>query len=316
MGAALAPAAVRSQRARRLPRVALVFNAVPLIEMAGAEPAHPFARAFVDGLREQGLVDGRDIVIERRSAEGRPERMAALMQEIVALEVDVIVTTGPGVTAAQRATDRIAIVALPGHFATDLNLARPGGNLTGIGVHSGEIVGKELQFLKDAVPAIARVSVIDNSLSGVQSRIERRDALERAARTLRLQLSWLHADVPEELDAVFAAIAHDRPDALYAAGTAVNFGERRRLVDFAMSLRLPMVGFAEDGGLLDYGSDILDELRRAAVYVKRILEGAKPGDLPVEQPTKFVLVINLKTAKSLGITIPQPLLLRADRLIQ
>jgi putative ABC transport system substrate-binding protein len=316
--AALAPMRVGAERAGRLPRVALVFNAVPLAEMAGAEPAHPFARAFVVGLREQGLVDGRDIIIERRTAEGRPERMAALMRELVVLGVDVIVTTGPGVHAAQRATDRIAIVALPGTFDSDLvaNLARPGGNLTGIGVHSQEIFAKELQLLKEALPEVQRVAVIDNRVAQVRNRALRRDALEGAARALQLQLLWLHADVPEELDTAFAAIVRERPEALYAVGTTVNFGERRRIADFAMRQRLPLLGFPEEGGLLDYGSEMTDELRRAAVYVKKILDGAKPGDLPVEQPTRFTLTLNLRTAKALGVTIPQSLRLRADKVIE
>ena len=319
-GAALASGRATGQQRKRLPRVALVFGAIPVAEMAGADPVHAYARAFVHGLRDLGLVEGRDIVIERRSAEGRGrERLDALMQEVVGLGVDVIVTTGPGAEAAQRATDRIPIVGLVSNVLdaglVD-SLSRPGRNLTGIGENAPAIFGKELQLLKEAAPAISRVAVIGwRPRPGPLPRwhIE----LEAAARASQLELLWLNVDKPEEFDAAFATIVRERADALYAVGNHVNFAHDRRLADFALKQRLPSVGFPEAGMLLSYGpSDFVEDFRRAALYVKKILDGAKPADLPWQQPTKYSLTINLKTAKALGLTIPEPLLLRADEVIQ
>lgn len=316
---ALASVCATGQQTKRLPRVALVFGSVPVAEMAGANPIHPYARAFVHALRDLGLVDGRNMVLVRRSSEGHPDRLPALMEEVVRDGVDVIVTTGPaGVKAAQRATDRIAIVAVVSN-ALDTgainSLARPGKNVTGVGLDSPEIAGKQLQLLKEAAPAISRVAVIAFSPPpGPRDRW--RVEMDAAARALRLELLWLGADKPEDLDAAFATIIRERADALYASGNHVNYAQRQRIADFALKQRLPSLGFADEGMLLSYEDDLADNLRHAANYVKKILDGAKPADLPFDQPEKYTLTINLKTANALRLTIPQPLLLRADEKIE
>jgi putative tryptophan/tyrosine transport system substrate-binding protein len=309
-----------AQRAEKLPRVALVFNNIPAAELSD----HRIARAFVDGLRDLGLVEGRNIVIERRSAEGRYERFPSLMQELLALHVDVIVAIGRSVGAARRATDTIPIVAV----GTDdldadgsaASLARPGRNVTGLSgeVDLGVAHGKRLQLLTEAAPKASRVAFLSQ-----RSRPSDRfwhPATEAAARALGLKLLWVGADTPEELEAAFAAIAKDRVDALVLDGTPVNYGHMRSISEFAAKLRLSAIYTfregPEAGGLMSYGSNLADLFRRAATFVDRILKGAKPGDLPIEQPTKFELVINLKTAKALGLTIPQTLLHRADEVIQ
>jgi putative ABC transport system substrate-binding protein len=318
--AALAAARSIAQRTNQLPRVALVFGAVPVAEMAGADPANPRARAFVHGLRDLGLVEGRNIIIERRSAESRgPERMAALMQEVVALDVDVIVTTGsPGARAAQSATDRIAIIGVVDNaLETGLiaSMARPGRNFTGIGENSSAMDGKRLQLLKEAAPAISRVAVIAyRPLAGPPPKW--RIDMETAARSMRLDILWLGVDVPEQFDAAFETTMREHADALYVLSTHVNYAHQRRIADFALRQRLPSLGFPVAGMLLSYEADFNEMMRRAAGYVKKILDGAKPGDLPFEQPTKYSLVINLKTAKALGLTIPQSLLVRADERIE
>jgi putative ABC transport system substrate-binding protein len=289
--------------------------------MAGPDPAHPRPRAFVQALRDLGLVDGRNIIIERRSAEGRIDRLDAIMQEMVGLGVDVIMTTGgPGVKAAQRATERIPIVAVIDNALSSGfidSMARPGGNFTGIGENSPAIDGKRLQLLKEVAPAISRVAVLGyRPLPG--PRAKWRDELDTAARSMRLGVLWLGADGPEELDAALGTIVRDRPDALYALSTAVNFAYRQRIGEFALKQRLPSIGppEADAGMLLSYEADFLEMMRRAAVLVKKILDGAKPSDLPFEQPTKYLFVINLKVAKAIGLTIPPNVLLRADEVIR
>jgi putative ABC transport system substrate-binding protein len=287
--------------------------------MAGPDPVNSTARAFVHALRDVGLVDRQNIVIERRSAEGRgPERLAALMQEVVGLGVDVIVAQGTGVLAAQRATNQIAIVGvLDNVIDTGLveSLARPGGNVTGIGASDPASYGKELQLLKEAAPAISRVAVI--ALRPPPGpRASWRVAIDAAARSLRMDVLWVTVDGEEDLEAAFTTIIRERADALDATANHINYAHRRRIADFALQQRLPSIGYAEDGMLLDYSFDDDEVMRRVAAQVKKILGGAKPGDLPYEQPTKFVLTVNLKTAKSIGLTIPQSLLLRADEVIR
>jgi putative ABC transport system substrate-binding protein len=316
--AALATVRATGQQAHRLPRVALVFGSVPLKEMTGSDPVHPYARAFVHGLRDLGLVDGRDIVLVLRSSEGYLDRLPVLMEEVVRQGVDVIVTTGAGVRAAKRATDRIAIVGVVGN-ALDTgaigSFARPGGNVTGIGQDNPEVYGKQLQLLKEVAPAISRVAVIASSpLDGPRARW--RGEMDKAARALRLELLWLSADKPEDLNAAFERIVREHADALYADGNHVNYAQRQRIADFALKQRLPSFGFVEEGMLLSYWDDLADAMRRAAGYVKKILSGAKPADLPFEQSEKYTLTINLKTAKALGVTVPRELLLRADEVIQ
>jgi putative ABC transport system substrate-binding protein len=287
--------------------------------MAGPDPSDSSVRAFVHSLRDLGLVDGRNIVIERRSAEGLgPERMSVLMQEMVSLGVDAIVTTGTGVGAAQRITDQIAIVGMVDTILdTGLvdSLARPGRNVTGIGVNSGAGYGKELQLLKEAAPAVSRVAVLASSPSPGR-RESWRVEVDAAIRSMRMDSLWPVVDAAEDIDAAFTAIRRERADALDVMPNHINYAHRRRITQFALQQRLPSIGFPEDGMLLDYSADTEEVMRRIAAQVKKILGGAKPGDLPFEQPTKFLLTLNLKTAKALGLTIPQTLLLRADKVIQ
>jgi len=315
------PLRVASQQPNRLPRVALVYGN-SLADIAGADPPDSRARAFVHALRDLGLVEGRNILIERRAPEGRPERLPALMQEVVGTGVDVIVTFGgPGVTAAQRATDRIPIVGVvDAVLDTGLidSLARPGRNLTGIGENSAAIHGKRLQILKETAPAISRVAVFTyRPLSGPRARW--RVETDTAAAAIALDVLWLGVNTPEDVDAAFSTIVREHADALYVLSTYVTHPQRERIADFAIKQHLSSIGSRDGvtaGMLLSYEADNTEEMRRAAVMVKKILDGTKPADLPFEQPTKYSLVINLKTAKALGITIPQSLLLRADEVIR
>jgi putative ABC transport system substrate-binding protein len=308
----------KGQQAVRIPRVAFVAN-FSVAEGLGPNPVDPYVRAFVHGLRDMGLVDGNNILVERRSTEGRIDRLPVLMQEMVALGVDVIVTVGgPAVWAAHRATDRIAIVGLVDEVMdTGLidSLARPGRNLTGIGESDVTLHGKRLQLLQEAAPSISRVAVISYH-QGPNDRGDWRRQLDAAARALRLEVLWLGVDAAEEFAAAFATIVRTRTSAIYVTATHVNDANSKLIAEFALKHRLPTYGFPDDGMLLGYDSDAKESLRRSAVFVKKILEGAKPGELPFEQPTRFELVINLKTAKALGLAIPRSMRSRASELIE
>jgi len=307
VGALVLSSRADAQRAERLPRVALVFNNTPVGEL----PLFALDRAFVQGLHDLGLVEGQSIAIERRSAEGRYERLPHLMQELLAQQVDVIVAIGPSVLAAVNATDTVAIVSvgtdgLDGEGGTVARLARPGRNVTGLTGEVGmtDLNGKRLQLLREALPKASRVAFLGQS-SRPSDRLWH-PSTEAAAHALGLTLVWQSADAPEQYEAAFAAIAKDRADALFVDSTAVNYYRVRRISEFAATLRLPtLYGFREGpeaGGLMSYGSNLADLFRRAATFVDKILKGAKPGELPVEQPTKFELLINLRTAKTLGLT--------------
>jgi len=282
--------------------------------------------AFRQGLRDLGYVDGRNVVIEYRDAEGKFERLPTLAAELVALKVDVIVAGGtPAALAAKQATGTLPIVfAGPGDPVTSglvTSLARPGGNVTGLSSFAPELVGKCLEQLKQAVPGVGRVAALWQP-GGLGERTDK-DVLkeaEAAARALGVRLQFVEARGPEDFDRAFSEMTKARAGALTVLPGSMFVNERRRLVDLAAKNRLPAVypwreGVA-DGGLMSYGPDLADLFRRAATYVDKILKGAKPADLPVEQPTKFEFVINLKTAKALGLTIPQTLLLRADQVIE
>ena len=321
------PLCARAQRTDKVPRVALVFNAVPVAEMTGPDPLERSARAFVHGLRDLGYVDGRNIVIERRSGQGLPERMPALMQELVDFRVDVIVTVGPGAVYAQRATDTVPIVAViddPEALGLTASLGRPTRNMTGASDSAApEIHGKRLQLLKELAPKSARVAVIDfryiDSRATPGTHLRRRNT-EVAASAMGLTLIPVGVDKPEDLEQAFAVMTRDRADALLETGSPIFYAHRRLIIDFAARQGMAAVytssEFAESGGLMSYGVNTADHWRRVAAYVDKILKGAKPRDLPFEQPNKFELVINLKTAKALGLTVPQSLLLRADEVIQ
>ena len=282
--------------------------------------------AFRQGLRERGYVEGQNIVVEYRAADGKIERLPGLASDLARLKVDLIVATGtPLARAAQQATTTIPIVsAVMGDPVGDglvASLARPGGNITGLTFLGPELVPKRLELLKQAVPRVSRVAALWHP--GAFGERTNRDMLketEAAARTLGVQLQLVAVRGPDELDGAFSTMTRARADALIVFPSTMLFSERRRIVDLAAKHRLPSMAmareFVELGGLIAYGASIPDLIRRGVTYVDKILKGAKPADLPVEQPTKFELVVNLKTAKALGLTIPQSLLLRADEVIK
>jgi putative ABC transport system substrate-binding protein len=287
----------------------------------------PMREAFVQGLRDLGYVEGRNVLIEYRDARGKPERFPALAAELVALKVDVIVAAGgtSAAVAAKQATTTLPIVftAVGDPVAEGLvtSFGRPGGNISGLSVGSPELIVKSLELLKEVVPRMSRVALLGKPDAG-PDRVwkDRVEAAEIAARTLGVRLQVVEARGPEDFDRAFSDMTRGGVGALQVVVTPVFDSHRRRLVDLAAKNQLPTVyaakGWAEDGGLMSYGPDFADLFRRAATYVDKILKGAKPGDLPVEQPTKFELVINLKTAKALGLTIPPSLLARADQVIE
>ena len=273
--------------------------------------------AFRQGLRELGYVEGKNIVIEYRWADFKPERASALAAELVRLNVDVLVSvTGPvPALAAKSATTTIPIVFEAGEpvgAGLVTRLDRPGGNLTGVDNFMGELNVKRLDLLKEAVPGISRVGVLANPANPGTAR--RLKEVEGAARALRVKLHVLEARERQEIDAAFAAMAKERAEALLVLTDPMFSAQRERIVDLAAKRRLPGIfysrEFAEAGGLLSYSPNLAAMRRRLATYVDKILKGAKPGDLPVEQPTKFEMVINLKTAKALGLTVPRSILLR------
>jgi putative ABC transport system substrate-binding protein len=314
----LAAGLARAQRKRPLPRVAVVFNAIPVSEMQGADPVDPIARALVHGLRDVGLVDGRDIVIERRSAEEHPERMPALMRELVAQRVAVIVAFGPALRVAREATRSIPIVGVAGGDPVRAGLAatyaRPGGNLTVI-TEEVSTVSKGLELLKEIAPRVTRVAVLAPATPAGHGPPPWRTDLEATARSLNMDLQWVHVDRHEDFKPALELILARRSDAIVDPGTAITYRHQRELMAFAASARLPAVGDPELGGLLQYGASSEDTCRRAAAYVAKILKGTKPGELPVEAITKYELVVNRRTAAALGLTVPQSVVLRADRVI-
>ena len=285
--------------------------------------------AFRQGLRDLGYVEGRNLVIEYRDAEGKFERVPALAAELVALKVDVIVTEAGNTAlplAAKQATRTLPIVFAaagdPVGSGLVTSLARPGGNVTGLTNIAVELVGKRLELLTQAVPGVGQLAVL--WLPGVYGERTEKEMLagaEAAARGLGVRLQFVEASRdPADLDRAFSDMTRARAGALTLLPSNLFFRERRRLVDLAARHRLPTVypwrDAVDAGGLMCYGASLTDSSRRAATYVDKILKGAKPGDLPVEQPTKFELVINLKTAKALGLTIPPLVLLRADQIIE
>jgi ABC-type uncharacterized transport system substrate-binding protein len=283
----------------------------------------PSLEVFLEAMRALGYVEGQNLVMEYRGAEGQYERLPALAAELVRLPVDVLlVTLTPAALAAKQATTTIPIVTMgvgdPVASGLVASLARPGGNVTGVTSVSPDLVGKQLELLKDVLPTVSRVAVLwDPANPGHALQVS---AAEVAARLLGVQLHRVEARGPEAFDRAFAAITHAHAGALLVLGGNIAFDHRRRLAELATTHRLPTVHnvrpFVEAGGLMAYGPRTRDLRRRAAVYVDKILKGAKPADLPVEQPTAFELVINLKTAEALGLTIPPTLLFQADELIR
>ena len=310
--------AVEAQRRDQIPRVGY---------LSPGSPSDPVRlrrfEAFRQGLRELGYVEGQNIAIDARWAEGNYDRYPVFAADLVRVKANIIVAVGGAATqAAQQATTTIPIVMStvldPVGSQLVTSLARPGGNVTGLSIMAPEIVGKQLQLLREVVPSVSRVAVLSNP-ANPGSAAQLREA-EAAGRALNMQLEALEARVPKEIDSAFAAMTRERVGALLILADAIFTNQRRQIAQLSLKQRLPSVygvrGYAEAGGLMVYSVDPVDLEARAATYVDKILKGAKPGDLPVEQPTKFELVINLKTAKALGLFIPRSLLVRAGEVIQ
>jgi putative ABC transport system substrate-binding protein len=320
LGLLTAPLVAEGQQVGKVPRIAFISGNTPVAELTGSHPTSRLARAFLDGMRQRGWVDGQNITIEWRTVAGQPELYPAVLQEVVALNTDLIVLTGSGgLSKVSSISQKIPIVVVGGTiFGAGLaqSLAHPGGTVTGLTIAAGpEIEGKRMQLLKEAVPKAAHVAV---PFSSPNYRIS--PETEAAARALNLTLLPVDVPTPDGFATAFTAIKRARVGAILVGGSPFFWGHRDRIIAFAAEERLPACYwdriFAESGGLMSYGADYADITRRAAGYVDKILRGAKPGDLPIEQPTKFELVINLKTAKAMGLTIPQSLLLRADQVIE
>jgi putative ABC transport system substrate-binding protein len=313
-----APLAGEGQQAASLPRIGFLAPA------SLSDPrVPPYIRAFQEGLRELGYVEGRNIAIEFRWAEGQYERLPGLAAELVRLNVTIIVAAGPNaIQAAKQATATIPIVMAavgdPVAAGFVASLARPGGNITGVSNMLPDLVGKQLELLKEVLPTVSRVALLGNPANPANALLERQ--AQDAARTLGVRLQPLWARDLSEIDSAFTATKMERADALIVLTDTMLINHRTRVIDHAGQRRLPAVfgvsQFVEAGGLLAYGPSFAAGYRRAAPYVDRILKGAKPADLPIEQPRKFELVINLKTAKALGLTIPPSLLQRADQVIE
>jgi putative ABC transport system substrate-binding protein len=309
-----APFAAETQQARKVWRIGF---------LGGSQSNVAFSEAFEQGLRELGYVNGQNIAIEYRFAEGKDERLPLLAAELVGLKVDVLVAPiTQGTLAAKHATKTIPIVMVnvagPVESGFVSSLARPGGNITGLSRLTPELIGKNLELLKEAVPQADRVAALANPTNPLYPVMVRN--AEHAAGSLGVELRVVEARAPNELDGAFASMARERANALLVLPDGMFWSQRRRIADLALKNHLPSTfqnsEHAEAGGLMSYAPNSIAPYRRAAVYVDKILKGAKPADLPVEQPTKLELTINLKTAKALGLTIPQSLLERADQVIE
>ena len=316
------PFGAHSQSTAKVNRVGLVLTTSPIQEMTGPEPTHPLVRAFVNGLRTLGYIEGQNLVLERRSAEGKFARFAEIAAELVGAKVDVIVTVSLEMAKeAKRVTSTVPIVMAtsvdPVRAGIVDSLARPGGNVTGLTNNPGpEFQAKQLQLLKEGVPGATSFGFL-----GLKSDWESEEGQAIRAAARKLEVSLVVAEhTPTQYDDAFARVIQDRLHALFVFRNAPNYANRQTIVDFAFKHRVagmyPWREFVEAGGLMSYGVSVPDLFHRAAGYVDKILKGAKPADLPVEQPTKFELVINLKAAKALGLTIPGSVLTRADEVVE
>jgi putative ABC transport system substrate-binding protein len=331
-GLLAAPLAVGAQQARKVWRIGVMFVEASTNVTSGARVPEgllkgPFG-SVVDGLKDLGWIEGHNIMFELRS--GSPERLADLAADLVRVPADVIVVPSAGVaTIVRRATTTIPIVVLAAGVleGTGLvaSLTKPGGNVTGMQIFSPELIGKRLELLRAALPTtLARVGVLSEDVAAtpelVQAAKKYREETDTAGRALRLELAYVTVRLAEEFDTRFTELVARRAQALLVYSTPFMFENRTRLAALALLHRLPSIfevrAYVDAGGFMSYGVDLAQILRRGAVFIDKILKGAKPADLPIEQPTKFELVINLKTAKALGLTIPQSLLLRADAVIQ
>jgi len=317
LGLLSTPLAVEAQQAGKLPVIGVLEAAAPALNQRTRE-------AFRQGLEQHGWVEGRDVLIEYRSADGRTERFSELAAELVRRNVSVIVVAGePAIMAARQATTTVPIVMAavgdPVGRGFVASLAHPGGNITGVSNMAVEMTGKWVELLKGAVPKAMKVAALRNPTNPTHAVFW--SQTQEAARVLGLQAQPVEAKTVEEIDLAFATMAKERPGALIVFPDPLFSGNRVRIAGLAERYRLPWLGMFRDtsadvGALMSYGPNALDNYRRAAGFVDRILKGAKPADMPVEQARQFELVINLKTAKALGLTIPQSLLGRADQVIE
>jgi ABC-type uncharacterized transport system substrate-binding protein len=306
----------QAQQAGKIPRIGYLSGTSASVNSARIE-------AFRQGLRELGYVEGKNIVIEWRYAEGKLDHLPSLAAELVRLKVDLIVASAPPPTrSAKQATATIPIVMaydddpVGNSFVT--SLARPGGNITGLSTLTPETSGKQLELLKEIVPKLSRVAILGNATRPGSRQVLKE--INLAAGAFAVQLQYLEIGEPKDIEIAFRAASKERADAVLVMQTPVLISERRQVADLAVKNRLPGIygrpEYVEDGGLMSYGTSFTDLSHRAATYVDKILKGAKPGDLPVEQPKKFELIINLKAAKQIGLTIPANVLARADRVIR
>jgi putative tryptophan/tyrosine transport system substrate-binding protein len=316
LGSVAAAWPVAASAQSKIPRIGFMGNSTAALEANLVD-------AFREGLREHGYEEGRNIVIEYRWADGKYDQFPALVAELIAAKVDAIVTAGtPAALAVKRATTTVPLVmvAVGDPVGTGLvpSLARPGGNLTGLSSIAPDLEGKRLQLLREVVPALSHVAMFINSLNSFHVSSMRQARAAAQAMGIKLQLHDIRKS--EDLDDAFAAIRKERPDALLILADRVFLHNRERMMDFTKEQRLPNVNaykeLVEVGGLMSYGPSYEDMHKRAAIYIDKILKGAKPADLPIEQPSKFTFIVNLKAAKALGVTVPSQLLGLADQLIE
>lgn len=307
---------VEAQQAKGMPRIAYVY-------LFDTGPSAPFFEAFAARMRELGWVDGRNIVIANKGAGGSQEKLAAIMRELVDSKVDLILAVcTPEAKAAMKVTTTIPVVVAATGDAVKAglveSLAKPGGNVTGVSNQLLELSGKRIQMLKEVVPSLKRATILWNPVRG-DNRLEA-EAMQAAARDLGVQLDSKQVRDAGEFDAALAAMSRDGTQAFTESGDTLMSSETHRLIDFSVKNRMPAIyddrGYADAGGLMSYGPNLPDSHRLAAEYVDKILKGANPANLPMQQATRFELVINMKTARALGLTIPQQLLQRADEVIQ
>jgi len=312
----VAPLAVTAQPRSTVPRIGI------LIPGTITEGSNPLWEAFQQGLHDLGYVEGKTIVLEYRFAAGQNERLPALAAELMRLPVDVLVTAGSGALAAKRATATIPIVftvfADPVAEGLVASLARPGGNITGLSDVAAELAPKRLGLLREAVPTLRRVAMLWNASDlGMTMRYE---ASATVAKDLGVVVQSLGVREPDDFETAFAAMTSDPPDGILMVSDALTFLNRKRVYDFALARRLPAIyegdQFVRSGGLMSYGPDVTEGAERAAYLIDRILKGTSPADLPLEQPTRFRLAINLKTAMAIGLIMPPALLGRADEVLE
>jgi putative ABC transport system substrate-binding protein len=319
-GVIWASATAEETQLRPAHRIGIILTTSPVSEMLGANPVHRGIRSFLRELKSLGYTEGRDVIVERRSAEGKPERVGAIVSELGKLNVEVIVTVGNQMTQQAKQVTKTPVVM---SFSTDPvgaglveSLAHPGGSVTGLSVAGPDIEAKRFALLKEACPKTRKIAFLGSKQDWDSAEGK---SVKAAANRLGLRL-FLAEDFPNDFTGAFTVIERERADGVFVASSPPHWVHRQMIAEFTERKRLPSIHLyrysVEAGGLMSYGMDTVELFRRSAHYVDKILKGAKPADLPIEQPTKFELVVNLKTAKALGITIPESILLRADEVIR